>query len=58
MANYGSTKPGKRASEKRQRSDCRNYSIADLVDRHQQLEHYYEVAGYVDRHNRHRQHTL
>jgi hypothetical protein len=56
ITNYGSTKPGKRASKKRQRSDGRNYSIA--VDRCQQLEHYYEVAGHVDRHNRHRQHVL
>jgi hypothetical protein len=33
-----------------------NYSVG--VDRCQQLAHYYEVAGYVDRHNRHRQHML
>jgi hypothetical protein len=56
ITNFGSAKPGKRASKKRQRSDGRNCSIG--VGRCQQLAHYCEVAGYVDRHNRHRQHTL
>jgi hypothetical protein len=56
ITNYGSAKPGKRANKKRQRSDGRNYTIG--VDRCKQLEHYYEVAGYVDRHNRYRQHML
>jgi hypothetical protein len=56
MTNHGSTKPGKRASKKRQRSDGRNCSTA--VDRRQQLEHCHEVAGHIDRHNRYRQHAL
>ena len=56
VTNYGSTKKGKQASKKRQRTDGRNYSVG--VDRPKQLEHYYDVAGYVDRHNRYRQHML
>ena len=56
ITNYGSTEDGKQANKKRQRTDGRNYSIG--VDRPKQLEHYYDVAGYVDRHNRYRQHML
>ena len=56
VTNYGSTEEGKQASKKRQRTDGRNYSMG--VDRPKQLEHYYDVVGCVDRHNRCCQHVL
>jgi hypothetical protein len=56
VTNYGSTEEGKQASKKRQLTDGRNYSMG--VDRPKQLEHCCDVAGCVDRHNRHRLHVL
>ena len=57
VTNYGSVAPGQPANKKRQRAeDGRNYYMP--VPRPSHLEHYYEISGCVDRHNRHRQSVL
>ena len=56
ITNFGSSEAGKPASKKRQHANGRNHHVQ--VPRIAGLETHYEIAGHVDRHNRHRQSML
>jgi hypothetical protein len=56
ITTHGSTAAGLPADKKRQRPDGRNYRIQ--VPRPKVLAQYQQEMGWVDRHNRYRQHAL